>query len=103
MWNDELGRARYYLAQAANLLNRAAVDLKIKEIHVLFTQLSELVTPAIWEGHIPDDARTCLHQASLALVNVRGSLIADGKIKEANITNEIRGEIIRWFDFNKEE
>lgn len=100
-WTDEIGRARYYLSQANALLAKAQEELiGIEEVTSGMAKLSKSLNMdncEPYQGYIPD-SRTALHQVSLALVNVKGSLVAAGRIKDANAAEEIRGEIIRWFD-----
>lgn len=100
---EELNRARHYLSQATALIGRARADLPIGSIAEQLANLAkQLEANGQHSGHIPDDARTALHQTSLALVNVRGSLIACRMVGLANAANDIRGEIIDWFDANDE-
>ncbi len=101
---DEFGRA-HYMDKAHSLIAKSTLDLSIMEdVLVGMQRLSELCPPNMAGADNTErlDGRTALHQASLALINVRGSLIADGKIKAANIANDIRGKIISWFDHNEE-
>lgn len=104
-WADEFGRARYYAKQMEALIAGAG-ELNIPEIKKHAERLCiALDTGTIppHEGHIPSDARTCLHQASLALINIKGSLVADGKRALANSCETLRGEIIDWFDFEDDK
>ncbi len=101
MWEDEFGRAQYYMGKAHSLINKAATELQeLDDVLEGWHKLRDLVPPNMAGVDNTErlDCETALHQFSLALINVRGSLIADGKIKEANIANDIRGEVIRWFD-----